>query len=330
MKLRWLVLGILVAVLLAPALTLTGDRILTPGGGVWVQLVSFTPYAVLLYGLALLLLVIAWVLVSGGWRKTVGVLALVAVAGLGLHLFWASGPYVGQAGTAAGTGRPFTLMTANLMLGEASPSEVVATAVRNDVDVLVLVEVTPQELGNMATAGLNQAFPYSEGQADHGPSGTMVLSDRKLTDVQRLGTRFGGYSMTVGPSGDSFTLLAVHPQHPKDDATGWAADHRVILDAVSALHDVPAVIAGDFNATLDHKPMRELEGKGFDDAASQANSGWQPTWPASGEVSILSVPIPSVLQIDHVMVNRGVRARKTESVTIAGTDHRAVVARLEL
>jgi endonuclease/exonuclease/phosphatase (EEP) superfamily protein YafD len=328
MKIRWLVLGVVVAVLIVPAVALTVDRVLEPDSGFWVRLVAFTPYAVVLYALALVLLLVAWAAGKGSWRRTARGLSVLAVIGLALHLFWASGPYVGQAGAVAGSGRPFTLMTANLMLGQASPSEVVATAVRNNVDVLVLNEVTPQVLGEMQSAGLGEAFAYSAGKPAAGPAGTMVFSRHKVTDVRRLVTKFGSYSMTVDRPGGPFTLIAVHPRPPLGNAAGWAADQHAILTAASAVHDSPALIAGDFNATLDHEPMRELGGRGFEDAVAKAKSGWQPTWPASGEVSRLSVPIPSLVQIDHVLVNHSIRALHTESVTIAGSDHRAVVARL--
>ena len=90
--------------------------------------------------------------------------------------------------------------------------------------------------------------------------------------------------------------------------------------------DGPVVLAGDFNATMDHRWMRELVGRGFDDAVVQARSRWQPTWPSAGEVSVLGLRPPSLLQLDHVLVNRGLRARGTMSLTIPGTDHRAVLA----
>jgi hypothetical protein len=76
--------------------------------------------------------------------------------------------------------------------------------------------------------------------------------------------------------------------------------------------------------------MRELEGRGFADAAEQANSGWQPTWPASGEMSVLGVPVPSMLAIDHVLLTEELVATHTRSVTIPDTDHRALLATLVL
>jgi len=86
------------------------------------------------------------------------------------------------------------------------------------------------------------------------------------------------------------------------------------------------LVVGDLNATMDHVPMRSLVGIGFQDAATQADSQWQPTWPAAGEVSRLGFSVPSLVPIDHVLLSKGMRALHTESVTVQDTDHRALVA----
>jgi endonuclease/exonuclease/phosphatase (EEP) superfamily protein YafD len=72
--------------------------------------------------------------------------------------------------------------------------------------------------------------------------------------------------------------------------------------------------------------MRALVASGYSDAATQAHSRWQPTWPASGQVTRFGVPLPSLVPIDHVLVKGGLHALRTESVEIDGTDHRALVA----
>ncbi len=90
------------------------------------------------------------------------------------------------------------------------------------------------------------------------------------------------------------------------------------------------MLVGDLNATMDHLPMRTLVGIGFEDAATQADSRWQPTWPAAGEVSRLGFAVPSLVPIDHVFLSSGLRALRTESVTVPGSDHRALVATVGL
>lgn len=329
MKVRWVLLGLVVVILLGPAVALTVARAAQPAGGSWVRLVSFTPYAVPLYALAAVLLLVAWLAGGGRWRTFARGLSLVSLLGLALHLWWASGPYVGGPSAAAADQRPFTVMTLNLMLGQASPSQVVAAAVRNDVDVLVLQEVTPQVLTGMEAAGLDKALPNRAGKPADGPAGTMVFSVTKLTDVSPLDTYFGGYTMKVRRPGGPVSLVAVHTRPPIGDAAGWAADHAEVLRA-SAAAVGPAVVTGDFNATPDHAQMRMLYDEGLTDTVKASTSGWQPTWPASGEISVFGVPVPSIVQIDQVIVSSEISAVRTTTVTLAGTDHRAVIARLRV
>lgn len=325
MKLRWLLLGLVVLGLLVPALTLTGVRFLDPVSGTGVRLVAFTPLALALYAAAVLPLLLAWWRGRRGWRVLAKTLLVGCLVGVLVHAFWASGPYVGSATAEAGGRTGLRVMTANLKLGEANPSRVVEAAVQHGVDVLVLEEVTPSALGGMQAAGLGTAFPHSAGEPAAGARGTMVLSTHRITHVRRLGTAFGSYAMDVHVAGAPVHLLAVHSRPPVGDAQGWLEDQATLRREAVGL-DGPTVLAGDFNATLDHRSMRELEGRGFDDAVVQARSRWEPTWPSAGEVSVLGLQVPSLLQIDHVLVNSALHARATQSVTIDGTDHRAVLA----
>jgi Endonuclease/Exonuclease/phosphatase family len=208
-KLRWLLLGLLVVILVVPAGALTVARVVQPPGGAWVRLVAFTPYAFMLYVAALVLLALAWARAGGRWRHVARAFALVAVAGAVMHGSWLAPAYVGST-VAAPAGRPWRVMTANLMLGQASPSRVVELAVGEDVDVLVLQEVDGRALSRMRAAGLDDALAHSAGAPAAGAAGTVVLARRPLRDVTALDTGFGGYRLEV----DGVTLLAVHPRPP--------------------------------------------------------------------------------------------------------------------
>jgi endonuclease/exonuclease/phosphatase (EEP) superfamily protein YafD len=319
-KLRWLLLGLVVVLLLVPAGALTVARVGQPPGGAWVRLVAFTPYAFALYAIALMLLVLAWSRGRGPWRSVAGTCTLVAVAGVVMHGFWLAPAYVGSAGPAPG-GEPLRVMTANLMLGQAAPSQVVELAVREDVDVLVVQEVDDRSLARLRAAGLDEAFAHSAGEPAAGAAGTMVLARRPIRDVDALGTGFGGYQVAV----EGVTLLAVHPRPPTGDVAGWMQDHRAIRRAAYE-RAAPTMIVGDLNATTDHRVVRELIGRGYRDAATVAGSRWQPTWPADGELRLLGVPVPPLLALDHVLVNGALHPVRTESISVDGTDHRALLA----
>jgi endonuclease/exonuclease/phosphatase (EEP) superfamily protein YafD len=313
-------LGLLVTVLLVPTLALSVARLVQPPGGTWVRLVSFTPYAVPLYVVALLLLALAWAAGEGGWQRVAAALAIVSLAGAVLHGVLASRMFLGG-DVAPDRGDPVRVMSLNLMLGQADPADVVEAATTREVDVLVLQEVDAAALRRLDEAGVATAFPHRAGEAGSGPAGTVVLARRPIEDVERLDTAFGGWTMTVA----DLELVAVHPRPPVGDAAGWVADHRVVRrEAFDRAR--PAVIVGDLNATTDHRVLRELEGRGWSDAATDAGSGWQPTWPATGEVDVAGLPVPPLVAIDHVLTNDLLHAVGTETVAIEGTDHRALLA----
>jgi endonuclease/exonuclease/phosphatase (EEP) superfamily protein YafD len=325
MKLRWLLTGLVATLLLVPAGLLTAARSLDLPGGGWVRLVTFTPFAVALYALAVLVLLPAWVWGRGFWRSATRTVVCVGLVGVALHAFWAAAPYVGTPSADAGTPHRLHVMTANLLRGGADAAQVVEVATTNDVDVLVLVEMTPQALARLEGAGLAQAFRHRAGRAAPGATGTMVFSRYRLGKVRKLPTELGSYALRVRAPGGPLQLLAVHPRPPVGDVSDWRADQGAVRHAARASGG-RTMIAGDLNATMDHVPMRALVGSGYADAATQAHSRWQPTWPASGQVARLGVALPSLVPIDHVFVNDGLHALRTRSVEIDGTDHRALVA----
>ena len=239
-----MLLGLLVTVLLVPALALTAARLVQIPGGTWVRLVSFTPYALPLYVVALLLLVIAWAVGEGAWQRVAVTLAVVSIGGAVLHGVLVAGTFLGGT-VAADRGDPIRLMTVNLMLGQASADDVLETAQAHDIGALDRLDV----------AGLADAFPHRAGAAGDGPTGTVVVSRRPITDVKPLDTAFGGWSMSIG----DLTLMAVHPRPPVGDASGWSDDHRVVRRAAYD-RPGPAVIVGDLNATTDHRVLREFDG----------------------------------------------------------------------
>lgn len=86
------------------------------------------------------------------------------------------------------------------------------------------------------------------------------------------------------------------------------------------------LIVGDFNAALDHPPMRALPSGGWSTVADLANGGWEPTRPDSRAVPVLWLPFPLLVQIDHVLVGPKLAGISSDTVDIPGSEHRAVVA----
>jgi endonuclease/exonuclease/phosphatase (EEP) superfamily protein YafD len=83
------------------------------------------------------------------------------------------------------------------------------------------------------------------------------------------------------------------------------------------------ILAGDFNATLDHAEFRRVLDRGYEDAADQVGTGLRATWPANGR---LTLPVT----IDHVIADERCGVRDVRVLPVPGSDHRAVLAVLEL
>lgn len=319
------VVSLVLLLLLLPALAVTAARLLEPSGGIWVRLVSFTPHVLVLYLVALVILLGGLVAGAlGPLRQLACVLVLVLA---GLHAWWAAPAFVGDPPAAAAEGR-LSVLSVNLSLGQADPARVVSLARDNHADVVVVSEITRVALGQLQAAGLDEAYPHTVGSPASGPAGTMVFSRHPLRAVQPLDTSYHGYATTVAVPSGPVRLLAVHPSPPVGDAMAWRRDQAVLRQAATRDTDAPTLVVGDLNATVDHAPLRELFARGFSDAAQQASSGWQPTWPAAGEVGAFGVSVPSLIAIDHVLVGEQLTSVATSTASVPGTDHRALVARV--
>ena len=276
---------------------------------------AFSPYLLLCAPLALSSLALA--------RRWVGT-ALAA----GACVVWV----VTQAPLFIATDPPahalhLTVMQANLRLGEASPEAVVAAVKRYHVDVLMLEELTPGERWKLHDAGLAHELPWSVSDLRGGAQGTGMWSRYPLYDTdQRKDFTFG--FVTARISVPHFpcdpVAAALHMAGPWPDSTQWNHDIAHLPSVMRQLAAQPCdmLIGGDFNATPDTAQFRRLLTGGLSDAAEQAGAGLTATYPNDTWAGPL-------IAIDHVLVRGGV-ATSVSTLSISGTDHRAVVARVAL
>ena len=163
----------------------------------------------------------------------------------------------------------------------------------------------------------------AEGAYDWIPT-SVLISDR-LGDYEHdesAGTTPGLPSGVWRPvSGDGPVIVAAHPLPPLPASMDeWKEGLRWVAD-VCASAGPDAVVAGDFNATVDH--MTDLMG-GCDDAALEAGGAGAGTWPADAP-AWLGSPIDHVL-FGSAWTARGARVLDGDS---GGTDHSPVVAVLD-
>jgi endonuclease/exonuclease/phosphatase (EEP) superfamily protein YafD len=312
--------GVVAAVALAGAATLTVLRFVDTSARLPVMATSFASYAVLGFLLALVLLVVL-VPRAGRLRPVVIAGLVLALVGAVAHGYWLAPLFAG----ASGARTDLVVMTSNLRFGLGDPNTVVRAVADGKVDVLVLEEVTPSELIALDRAGLAALLPHRAGEPVITAAGTMVFSRDRLRDARAIALGNGGIAVDVRAP-RPFRLLAVHTSQPVAAATSWHDDlSEVKRQAAAAVGAGPTMVVGDFNATRDHPAFRKILGLGLHDAEEQGDAGWQPTWPTASRARYLR----PVITIDHVLVTRDFAGVRTRTVDVEGTDHHALVAELD-
>lgn len=312
---RWLALPFVAAVALLTLPDLVGLDRFTP----LAQLVAFRPY--LLIGL----LVVAPVLVVlARWVRG----AVPAAAGVVVVLVIAAALVapreVATTPVPAG-GHPLTVAAFNTYSGAADVAEVAGLIRDARPDLVSLVEAGVTFRSKLAPLveplGYHLITAVGEPEGDLGGV-TAVVADH-LGDVRSstyTATPFPRVELEGGGLGD-LRFVAFHTLAPRrGDVPQWVSDVGLVSQWCAGPR--PAIIAGDFNATLDHSVFRSATA-GCGDAAAQRGQGLTPTWPTW---------LPSWLgpQIDHVLATDPIVAESFEVREIAGSDHRAVLARLRI
>lgn len=288
-----------------------------------------------LLAIAVLSLLLLFARPLRGFAASILIVALIgsaAIAGIGALRGFGTGelPAKNEASV-----RVLTWNTA----GEAVSAETVADAIlTQEVDVVTLPETAESVGERIAVMLREQGRPMwvhhvQFGDVPNGPQAweTTILISPELGDYSVIGSSEDGTSNTSSvPSavvmpvnGSGPTIVAVHAVAPRVEAMErWQSDLEWIADQCPA---GDFILAGDFNATIDH--MASLGVNGGDmgycrDAASRTGTGVTGTWPESFP-ELLGAPI------DHVMASQNWEPTGSLVLDAAGSDHRALVVQLD-
>jgi endonuclease/exonuclease/phosphatase (EEP) superfamily protein YafD len=220
------------------------------------------------------------------------------------------------------------VLSLNAQEGSADPAAVVWETERHQVDVLAVQELIPDMVHRLADAGVGTLLPFCHLDPRPGADGTGLWSRWPLTPLPPVpGLAHAAPRARIEPmDGRPVTLTAVHTLAPmRHHARRWQQELAAIRSAL-ADSDGRQVVAGDFNASRDHRPFRDLLAAGFLDCADAARRRPWPgfTWPAGRW-------IPPVMRLDHVLVSRGsATVGASRVIEVPGTDHRGVLAVIQL
>ena len=284
-----------------------------------VPALSFTPHAAVTAILPLALAV----------RVRSGTAALVAAG---------SGAVLAGAALAPARRRPRTeplpdgarlrVATVSLRLGLVDPGPVLDLVRRHAVDVLAVQELTPRAEAALRAAGIDELLPHAHvlaARPGRVPSASGAVWTRvPVTDRTEVPGGFEQPTVRLacgaGPAVEVTSVHTVPPATSPAAVRGWTDD----LDGLPApAPDVLRVLAGDFNATVDHAALRAVLGRGYDDAARAGGRGRAWTWRP------LRLPFPRLV-LDHVLVDPRIGVASVELVPVPGSDHRSVLVELVL
>jgi endonuclease/exonuclease/phosphatase (EEP) superfamily protein YafD len=278
-------------------------------------LMAFTPYvavaALFVAGLAIAL---------GNWGAAV--FAWAAVLCLGAAILPRT---IGSETADAAGHETLAVLAANIHHGTADPDALVALVDRYEPDLLSVEELTPSFAAKLRRAGIASRLPESMLLTHRNASGAGLYSRLPLTPLPHQ-TRFFfrmPRARIVLPDGRRLRVVGVHPYPPLSGKVGaWTG---ALESLPSAGTGTPWVLAGDFNATLDHAELRDLLDRGYRDAADVTGKGLEPTWPTMGHRFM-----PPAISIDHVLADRRLGIAEYGVDDLPGSDHRAIHAQLVL
>lgn len=311
----------IVRVLLAGLLGATGVVIVLRAAGThvghpWAAVLTLFPWLV---ALTLTATVAAAAL---RWWPAAGAGALLTLLGAGLLV-----PRMVAAPATEAAGPELTVAVANLRVGSADAAAVVAAVARYDVDVLLTLELTDRAISELGRAGLADHLPEQVLEPSRFTSGGGIHSRLPLAAMAPSRDRGFGQTPRAVVRVDDTTevvLQGVHPLPPirADWTEQWA---RTLAGLTAPQAGEHRLLAGDFNATLDHPQLRQVLARGWVDAADAVGAGLVPTFHGLpyGE------PVPPVT-LDHVLVPPGTQVLGVDVAPLPGSDHRLLVVRLRL
>ncbi len=254
-------------------------------------------------------------------------LAIVLAAPAATLVAWQLPPRRRRQAPESGPAAPCVrLLTVNAQGGNASAEAIVRSVRDHVVDVLAVQELTPDLACRLAAAGLGELLPFSEVHGRRRYAGAGIWSRwplRPLPPVPGLACVAPRGVVTV--AGQPVTVTVVHvvpPLHGRE--RGWEHELGLVRSALSA-ETGAQLVAGDFNASRDHSSFRQFPDAGFLDCADAAGKRSWPgfTWPSARRVP--------VMRLDHILATRAhFTARASRTVRVPGTDHRGVLAAVQL
>jgi endonuclease/exonuclease/phosphatase (EEP) superfamily protein YafD len=197
---------------------------------------------------------------------------------------------------------------------------------RESPDIVVLQELTPTHVAALESTALWNELPHRVLDPMDGYYGSGILSrwpivGKAILDLQE----FPMVTADVLTPAGEVHVIAVHTVNPAQPTRlpTWRRQHEQLADYVRH-HSGPVILAGDFNATLHHRPFRMLLAADLRDAFTDAGAVAGVTWPNRRP------PVPPLMRLDHVLFSPRIAAGAVRSARSIGSDHRRLIVDLAI
>jgi len=220
------------------------------------------------------------------------------------------------------------VLTANLRYGLADPEFLIDLA-SESADVIAVQELTAAEAQRLAQKGIGSRFPYSVLLPAELAGGAAIWSRYPIEELDWKRPEVGMISarLRIPDVRTDLIFANVHVGAPfVDPFDKWHARMARLKEVLHELDDAAkggaVIVAGDFNTTPDIQNYVQLLTGGYADAVQQSGAGFAPTFPGDRW-------FPPLVPIDHVLTKGGT-ATSSRTVTVPGSDHRAVIVNVEI
>jgi endonuclease/exonuclease/phosphatase (EEP) superfamily protein YafD len=235
--------------------------------------------------------------------------------------------YVGNLPSEGGS-TDVRVLSSNLREGRADPAVFVQLAAQN-ADVITVSELTPEAVERFTRAGITKSFQHSHLMPAPRAGGIGIWSRYPLTPLtvpRRRNVTMPAARIAVPGVQLEPVVASVHVKSPVAGDRNTVDDWRYGMAGAKAQLDnfareagiASVIISGDYNSTPDMRQFRDLLTNGYRDAVEQLGAGFAPTFPAD-------MWLPPLITIDHILT-RNAAAASIRTVSIKGSDHRALLA----
>jgi endonuclease/exonuclease/phosphatase (EEP) superfamily protein YafD len=302
--LSWIALvaaAVLAALHLQPRWQLLGERMILAA--------SLIPY-----GLPLAAAAVALFAITRSRTLVIAVACTVLLA----HFVIARPYWPGRA--VAAPSDPITVMTMNMRCNPPGDDELARILRDSGPEVAVLNGLSERSRDEL-TQALADRYPTAAFTPMPGypACGTVVFTDLPFDGW--VATQRHPTAVLRAP-GFEFTLVAVDLPTPTAGLSHWLKAFDDLIEDAPTQFGRPVVAVGDFNAVVEHEPMRRLAAvTGVRDAVVGFGLGWLPTFPDDSA-------IPPVVALDHVLISPGLVASSAWTESVPGQAHRALFVEL--